>query len=290
MRILILSDLHLELGSPFYVPDGLAYDVAVLAGDIQAPGHKAVRWAKRQTTFGGRPVIVVPGNHEFYGTEMAAELALMRVSANGTNVHVLARDVAILGDVRFVGAMLWTDFAFPVQARDGTAISDVDRALAASAECMNDYRRIRVEDRDSVHASVVIPGQRLLTAADTLRMHAIDRHWLEGELAKPFHGRTVVVTHHAPAAGSVAKRYATDWATPAFVSALPDAFFSEVDLWIHGHTHTAFDYKQGARCRVISNPRGYRLRDSSFENARFSGSLVVEVNDGGSQAQLSQDD
>jgi predicted phosphodiesterase len=277
MRILVLSDLHLELGSPFYVPESLDYDVAVLAGDIQAPGQKAVRWARRHSTFGGRPVIVVPGNHEFYGTEMSAELALMRASAQNTNVHVLARDVAIIGDVRFVGAMLWTDFALPVRTLDGTANSDVDRALEASSQCMNDYRRIRVEDRDLTQVPGWVPGQRLLTAADTLRMHAVDRHWLQGELAKPFHGPTVVVTHHAPAAGSVAKRYAVDWVTPAFVSALPDAFFAEVDLWIHGHTHTAFDYKQGSRCRVVSNPRGYRLRDSSFENAQFNESLVVEV-------------
>src|ERR1700761_9210969 len=40
MRLLILSDLHLELGHHYEVPAGLEYDVVVLAGDIQAPGHK----------------------------------------------------------------------------------------------------------------------------------------------------------------------------------------------------------------------------------------------------------
>lgn len=46
---------------------------------------------------------------------------------------------------------------------------------------------------------------------------------------------TVVVTHHAPAAGSVAERYAADWLTPAFVSDLPDGFFEIPALWVHGH-------------------------------------------------------
>ena len=44
-------------------------------------------------------------------------------------------------------------------------------------------------------------------------------------LLEPFTGPTVVVTHHAPRRGSLAQRYADDWASGAFVSELPDAFF-----------------------------------------------------------------
>ena len=107
-------------------------------------------------------------------------------------------------------------------------------------------------------------------------MHWIDRDWLRRQLAQPFDGSTVVVTHHAPSIGSVAERYAADWLTPAFVSHLPDEFFAVPTLWVHGHTHTGFDYLRG-RCRVVSNPRGYRLRDSSFENHVFDPALVIGV-------------
>jgi hypothetical protein len=107
-------------------------------------------------------------------------------------------------------------------------------------------------------------------------MHWIDRDWLRRQLAQPFDGTTVVVTHHAPATGSVADRYAEDWMTPAFVSDLPDDFFAVPALWVHGHTHATFDYARG-RCRVVSNPRGYRLRDSSFENPVFDPALVIDV-------------
>jgi len=45
MKLLVLSDLHLELGITFTLPGGLEYDAVVLAGDIHSPGHKAVQWA-----------------------------------------------------------------------------------------------------------------------------------------------------------------------------------------------------------------------------------------------------
>ena len=107
-------------------------------------------------------------------------------------------------------------------------------------------------------------------------MHWTDRDWLRRQLAQPFDGPTVVVTHHAPSVGSVADKYAADWLTPAFVSDLPEEFFSVPALWVHGHTHTGFDYVRG-RCRVASNPRGYWLQDSSFEYQGFDPALVIDV-------------
>ena len=63
MKVLVLSDLHLEFGNVYEVLGQLgeaAYDVVVLrkegegpvtAGDIQTPGVAAVDWAKRESTF-----------------------------------------------------------------------------------------------------------------------------------------------------------------------------------------------------------------------------------------------
>jgi hypothetical protein len=115
----------------------------------------------------------------------------------------------------------------------------------------------------------------LLRAEDTLAMHWIDRDWLRRELRRPFDGPTVVVTHHAPASGSVAQQYAGDALTPAFVSQLPGEMFDVPVLWVHGHTHTPADYRCGS-CRILSNPRGYRLQDGCFENPSFK-PLVLEL-------------
>lgn len=294
MRILLLSDLHLEHAAAYVVPDAVDYDVVVLAGDIHSPGTKAVHWAARESTFGGRPVIYVPGNHEFYDHEMGTELEAMRQAAQGTPVHVLSRDSVVLQGVRFLGATLWTDFTLPVgnegEPSDYREETDIARALAAANRYLTDFRCIRLADPSLPRHRGEDVKLRLLTAEDTLAMHHVDRDWLRRELEAGHSGPTVVVTHHAPHRMSVAKRYRSNWVTPAFVSDLPHSFFegepmwvggrkqdaSGPALWVHGHTHTAFGY-QVAGCRIVSNPRGYRIRDGSWENSQFDAGKVVEV-------------
>jgi predicted phosphodiesterase len=276
MKLLVLSDLHLEHGASLTLPPSLEYDVVVLAGDIHSPGHKAVHWAQRDSTFGGRPVVLVPGNHEFYDRELRTELAAMRQAAEGSNVHVLSRASVVIHGVRFLGCMLWTDFQLPIHQPDGSTAADVGRALEVANRGLNDFRLITVA-APTKRQYREREFRRLLRAEDTLSMHWVDRDWLRRQLDERFAGPTVVVTHHAPSSGSAAERYASDWLTAAFVSDLPDPFFvGSADVWIHGHTHTSFDYVRGA-CRVLSNPRGYRLSDGSFENDRFSAQLLVDI-------------
>jgi len=117
---------------------------------------------------------------------------------------------------------------------------------------------------------------RLLTPEDTLAFHRAQRQWLATKLAEPFVGPTVVVTHHAPHRQSLAARYADDWCSGAFVSELPEEFFKVPVLWVHGHTHTSFDYRV-SNCRVLSNPRGYLSASWPPENEQFDPTLVVDV-------------
>lgn len=286
MRLLVLSDLHLELGATYEPPSGLQYDAVILAGDIHAPGTKVIEWARRTTIFGPDvPIIFVPGNHEFYGCVWPQELAAMREVAAGTNVVVLAGDETRLPcpldptgpGLRVLGVTLWTDFRVPVQAPDGRYQRSVKQALATANLRLNDFQTISLPYSDFAYQR---PTARLrkrpLKAEDTLAAHWVDRDWLESKLAEPFDGKTVVVTHHAPAMLSVAPEYLDDWLTPSFVSELPPTFFDVPALWVHGHTHTAFDY-QIASCRVVSNPRGYRQRNGGVENPSFAPGLIIEV-------------
>ncbi len=275
IRVLVLSDLHLEFGATLNLAAAIDYDVVVLAGDIQNPGTKAVHWARRDSTFGGKPVILVPGNHEYYGRVLDAELQQMRGAALNSNVHVLSRDVVCIAGVRFVGCTLWTDFQLPVLEDDGSQLVNVERALAAANYGLNDFRCIELQTAvQSQYRQRQM--RRLLRAEDTLAMHWIERDWLRRTLEQPFDGPTVVVTHHAPGVGSVARRYERDWLTPAFVNDLPEELFEVPSLWVHGHTHTQFDYNRG-RCRVLSNPRGYPMGNGLFENGAFNPHLLIDV-------------
>ena len=61
MKLHILSDLHLEFST--FQPPPTDADVIVLAGDIDK-GNKGIYWARE--TFPAKPILYVPGNHEFY--------------------------------------------------------------------------------------------------------------------------------------------------------------------------------------------------------------------------------
>ena len=92
-----------------------------------------------------------------------------------------------------------------------------------------------------------------------------------------FAGQTIVVTHHAPMRESLAPRYAEDLVSAGFVNHLPTLARAPASLWIHGHTHTSFDYVvEGTR--VVCNPRGYfSRRAQQWENPDFAWDKVVEI-------------
>lgn len=297
MKILVVSDLHLEFGTHYRAPLDVDYDVVVLAGDIDSPGVNAVHWAADPATFVGRPVLIVPGNHEFYKTEMRSQLLAMRRAAIDTKVQVLDRDRVVINGVKFLGATLWTDFAMPIETggdvTDYDEQFDIGRALEHANRALNDFRLITVEDPGILRHQGDEIQRRRLTAEDTLAMHHVARDWLRRELELGHAGPTVVVTHHGPHRKSVAAQYRRDWLTPAFASELPADFFEGMPmwingrqchaggpaLWIHGHTHTGFDYQVGA-CRVVANPRGYPLRrgrHALWENPNFHPACVIEV-------------
>jgi hypothetical protein len=148
--------------------------------------------------------------------------------------------------------------------------------MKRATNLLNDYALIRTVDESAEPGTWRHKQGRKLQAADTLRIHQTQRAWLSDRLAAPFAGPTVVVTHHAPHRGSLAKRYADDWASGAFVNELPDAFFDVPVLWVHGHTHQRFDYRVRS-CRIVCNPRGYVNWSGRVESKEFDPGLVIDL-------------
>ena len=264
MRLLILSDLHRELWREDAPQGDLTLscpDAVILAGDIDT-GSRAVAWAA--SAFAGLPVLYVHGNHEGYGHHLDKVRQELRSVCTATdNVHFLDAGMHIVTDkagnsVRFLGATLWTDFRL--------LGDDTRQAAMREAEAvMNDYKRIRL-------ASM---GFRKLRAADTAMFHAQHKAWLVRELAQPFDGRTVVISHMAPSLQSVDDADGSEACSPAYASRL-DELAAQADLWVHGHIHTSRDYQLG-RCRVVCNPCGYRTRSGTPQNPRFDPNFIVEL-------------
>ncbi|EDT37641.1 metallophosphoesterase [Burkholderia ambifaria] len=274
MRIRVLSDLHLECNEP----DTIAHvdaDLVVLAGDIHNHAE-GLRWAA-ETFDPGVPVVYVPGNHEYYDGEFGALETAMRDAAHALDhVHYLNNGVYVDPARRFrvLGTTLWSDFTL-----FGADDASVARAIEAGLRVILDFKgliQVTWPHEAALHAGGT--PERNFMPADAIALHRQGRAWLEARLATPFAGRTIVVTHHAPHLRSLAERYAEDLASAGFVTDMAELVRPPVDLWIHGHTHTSFDYVTDSGTRVVCNPRGYiHRRTGELENPAFAWDKVVEL-------------
>lgn len=242
MRILIYSDLHLEFTG--FEPPQVDVDLVVLAGDISVRSQ-GVTWANE--TF-DCPVLYACGNHEFYKGHIDRTLIKMREAAQ-QHVHVLENECIVIGDTRFLIATAWTDF---------TSTGNYKVAMQLCWEWMNDFRRIRSGE-----------GFSKLRPVDLIARNIATRTFMATELAKPFEGKTIVITHHCPIQevagdgheGHLAAAYSNQW----------HDLVAQADVWIFGHTHHAVDTVVSG-CRIVSNPRGY-----PGEQTGFSADFTIEV-------------
>ena len=95
-----------------------------------------------------------------------------------------------------------------------------------------------------------------LTPSQFTELHKRSRAWLEKALARPFNGKTIVVTHHTPTQWSW-NESPNDIKKLAYCNDLKALFHGyDISAWFHGHTHSIGDYRiEGTR--VLSNTRGY---------------------------------
>ncbi|WP_309681822.1 metallophosphoesterase [Polaromonas sp.] len=256
MKLNILSDLHLSQGG-LPLPDNDA-DLVILAGDIARPAE-AVAWASAFS----RPVLYVPGNHEFYGGSLTGVPAELKRLCQGTWIHLLDDDELHINGIRFLGSTLWTDFLLYGYEEGRSA------AAEQAMRFMRDYQRIYLDEAlDSLFTPV--------DSASLFQRHAA---WLAGKLAEPHAGPTVVITHHAPSRQSIHPRFADSMLNACFVSDAEHLLGGKrVQLWVHGHTHDSFDYTLKST-RVVCNPRGY-AQGGVNENPLFDANFMVEVGQG----------
>jgi predicted phosphodiesterase len=235
MKLQIYSDLH--LGFARFEPAPSDADVVILAGDIDIKS-RGVSWAN--DTF-QCPVIYVCGNHEYYGGHIDHTLRKMKEAA-AAHVHVLENEVLILNQTRFLVTTAWTDYS---------STGDVVAAKRVAWDWMNDFTVIRTDE-----------NFRRLRPDDLIAKSQAAYAWLTGELDKPFAGKTVVVTHHAPTSEYVRGDFPAHLIA-AYANNWPE-LLGKADLWVYGHTHLAADFVKGG-CRVVSNPRGYPTEETGFE-------------------------
>jgi hypothetical protein len=246
MKLQLLSDLHLETEDfqPEPAPDA---ELLVLAGDIDATWAGYRRFADWPV-----PVLVVPGNHEFDGRDLAQAQAGLQALCAELGFTLLHRAGTVLSGadgrpVRFLGAVRWSDF-------DLFGAAQRERAQRAGSY----FQRVMNATRQ---------GQPFDTAA-VREEGLLCRAWLEAELARrPAAAAgnaggwvaTCVITHFAPSLKSADPRYGKQPGTASFCNA-DDDLIPRADLWLHGHLHCRHDYtvaRPGAApSRVVCQARG----------------------------------
>jgi len=201
----------------------------------------------------GKAIVMVPGNHEFYGGNYQMVMAdLAEYSKLHPNFFFLERNFVDLPvqKLRIWGDTFWTDFRGD------------ERAMQIASRCMNDYRKIYFQRNT---------GGVYLEPEDTVVFNDRAKKSLQECSSWLLEGwQFLVVTHHAPFPESTPKHYRKPEYTDA--AKLNKAYANDLydwcdnngvfpNYWIHGHIHDRahydVDWGQGRICTVISNPFGY---------------------------------
>jgi len=264
MKIHLLSDLHLEFAS--FTPPRTDADLVVLAGDIDE-GLRGLLWARM--AFPGQEIVYVAGNHEYHRQYWDQLPGQLRAGAQALGIHYLEDQAITIDGVRFLGATLWTDFK----------VHGAEFAAEAQVACqgrLRDYKEIRVMESQNPDANgeTVWRGNFLVPEMTRLR-HVQSRAWLAEQLAAPFAGPTVVVTHHLPSLRLLSRDRQKFMTAAAYASDL-ESLMGPAKLWLHGHGHDSSDCAWRGT-RTLCNPRGYPTRAAGHQNRSFNSGLIVDV-------------
>lgn len=264
MLIRYVSDLHLEF-APLVLPTEqtdkdttliLAGDIGNFARDLTVTEKHLLEWSSRF-----KHVVYVCGNHEYYGgsfQETHNRIGDLIKTNKINNLHFLNSDCVIIENVAFVGTTLWTDYG-----------RGDEKSMDIALFSMSDYRYIWTDDL----VDTVRPKQ-LYKEHQQQKMFIFDK-------AKEMHNlghKVVVVSHHLPSYKSVHPFYASSDLNIAFASDLDNEIeHSDIDVWVHGHTHYCFDYILG-KTNIKCNPRGYVIRNNT-ENVDFDPRAHFSIGD-----------
>ena len=251
-NIRIISDVHLEHYDS--IPDfndiitPSSTDILCLAGDIGNPIQRSYKLFIEWCTKNFFKVLVIAGNHEYYGSSINIINSVIEHICNQTGAIFLNNKIFINKNYAFIGTTLWSHI--PDEAK-----FDVENSL-------NDYRLIRdftIEENNRIHQENV-----------SFLQQSID------ELKEKY--KLIVVTHHSPSRKNTSyPPYERDDRMMNYAfSSDQSEIIKQVDLWLYGHTHYNHEGNHFLKYNtpLVSNQRGYIDNLSKNYNKDF----VIYVN------------
>ena len=224
-------------------------DVLVLAGDtfylrdIIAPQKKFWNWASKNF----RQVLMVPGNHEFYGNGDVTERGDSWQWMFRENVGYYYNKVVRIDDIDFILTTLWSK------------IPEMDMFYVLRG--MNDFRQIMYNGRRFMPEDFNLEHEKCLRFLKRAVEESTAKH-------------IIVVTHHLPTMSVVAARHIGSVLNGAFATELGNFIAdSRIDAWIYGHSHTNIDTTIG-NTKIVCNQMGYVFSNEHLTNGFESGKVL----------------
>ena len=208
------------------------------------PNLKFWKWASNNY----REVLIVPGNHDFYGGSDVLAYGDSWSKEILSNVHYYQNMVVRIDDTDFILSTLWSY----IPPQDEYFVS---RGL-------NDFRQI-------------LYGGRRFTVEDFNVEHQKCLAFIKRSVAESNAKHVVVVTHHVPSLAVVAPEHKGSLLNSAFATELGDFISdSRIDVWIYGHSHANIEATVG-NTRIVSNQLRYVFADEHLGS--FKGDKYVEL-------------
>jgi predicted phosphodiesterase len=243
MKIAYASDLHFEF-EPLILDDVEPADVLILAGDIlNVSRFKRITESTRTSdsdditnffdtvTAKFKHVLMVMGNHEYYGSDINEATNTLKELLPYKNFHILNGEYIIIDNNLFVGGTLWTDFN-----------NEDPFTIMRAPTLINDYR-------------VIFNGENRVSVADILERHKHFVKWLE-QIDKAGYDNNILITHHSPSMATIADHYKHEPIMNGLFSSHLDHLLTNFDYAFFGHQH---DPKTPIvnECVLLNNSRGY---------------------------------
>ena len=256
MNAWIISDIHsvpMEAywNQPLLVPEA---DICICAGDISGLIDRSIDFLN-SVIAPRMPVVATLGNHDYYGRSIEWALDFARKHTSGTNIHILENDTFEINGLRVIGATLWTDYEIPF----GVPEPDEELPLGARRDLAFHVCTLQLTDYTEIYRSDARRDNEIgfVTIGELISRHIRSRAYIKRQLAKPFDGKTMVLSHHAPSPHSIHPNFLGSPSNAAFASDLTAIIKRwKPDYWVHGHVHHFLDYLED-ETRIICNARGY---------------------------------
>lgn len=268
MKIKVVSDLHIcfmnqtKKISTMIIPkqEDDSETVLVIAGDfgkfsqetmyVQTLNHLANRF---------RDIIIVAGNHEFYGYNDFPNIPTTLLKKLASNVHFLDKTVKVIDDVAFLGCSLFTDM-------NNSNPIDIQSVRFG----MNDFNYIKKVNLDiNPYGNSM---NKVIEPEDYITEFNKCKEFIFTECK--FYTNPVVVTHFIPTYETISFMYRTSRTNAGYCSSLENEILdSNIKYWCCGHQHQRLDTMVG-NTTIIQNAFGYWTHEV---NCGFNSNLTIEL-------------